>query len=89
MLGRTFATQMTKMNGTVICLDTAKDRGDAFVKEINAKFADTKAFFYECDVRSKESLAAVIEKITKDIGDISILLNCSQTEIVATYFDVS
>lgn len=89
ILGRAFATQMTKMNGTVVCLDTEKDKGDAFVKEINSKFTDTKAFFYECDVRNKESLAAVIEKITKEIGDISILLNCSRTDVVATYFDVS
>lgn len=88
-LGRAFATQVTKMNGTVICVDTKKDKGDAFVNKLNAQYTEMKAFFFECDVRNKESLAAMIEKITKDIGDISILLNCSQTDVVASYFDVS
>lgn len=78
-----------KMNGTVICVDTSKERGDTFVKSLNDSNHDIRAHFYECDVRKKEDLLQVIHAVTKDIGDISILLNCSSSSIVATYYDVS
>ena len=47
-----------------------------------------KAHFYECDVKSRENLNEVVGSITKKVGDVSVLLNCSSTSIVSTYFDV-
>lgn len=77
------------MNGTVICVDENKDRGEAFVKGIIEITGDAKAHFYECDVRKPESLSNLIDTVTKDIGDISILVNCSTKNLVATYYNVS
>lgn len=78
-----------KMNGTVICVDKVKDRGELFVRALNDSNRDIRAYFFDCDVRNKDSFSKVLDSISKEIGDISILLNCSSTNVVSTYFDVS
>lgn len=78
------------MRGTVICVDSSKERGETFVKTLNdANPGSPKAFFYQCDVTHRENVVSVVDQITKDIGDITILVNCMETNIVASYFDVS
>lgn len=78
------------MRGTVICVDSSKERGEAFVKTLNdANPGSPKAFFYECDVTHRENVVEVVDQITKELGDITILVNCSESNIAATYFDVS
>lgn len=78
------------MRGTVVCIDTSKERGDTFVKTLNdANPGTPKAFFYQCDVTHREDVVKVVEQIAKDIGDITILVNCMDKNIVASYFDVS
>lgn len=88
-LGRAFATQMIKMDGTVICIDDSKEKGDAFVKAINDGIISTRAYFYACDISRPTKIKEVIDKATSDIGDISILLNCApSSKRVAIYFEV-
>lgn len=76
------------MNGTVICVDEHKEKGEAFAKGINEIAGDTKAYFYECDVRRAESLSNVIDAASKDVGDISVVVNCSTKYLIATYYNV-
>lgn len=77
------------MNGTVICVDENKEKGEVFAKGINETLGDRRAYFYECDVRKPDSLNGVIDNVTKSIGDISILLNCSSKNLIASYYNVS
>lgn len=77
------------MNGTVVCVDDSKMKGDAFVKGINENAGMTKAYFYECDLTKPDGMAEIIERVTKDVGDITIVLNCSTMNTVGLYYSVS
>jgi short chain dehydrogenase len=88
-LGRAFAHEFAKLNATVVLVDSSKARGEVLVKSINDNYRGTVAYFYECDVRRQECLTETIKAITKDVGDVSILMNCSTTEyLLASYYNV-
>lgn len=89
-MGRLFAAQTLNLNGTAICIDTSKERGDVFVKCLNDSVNETRAYFYECDPAKPDQLGQIIDTITNDIGDISIVLSFAPTACyVASYLNVS
>lgn len=88
--GRTFSNQIVKKSGTVICVDSEKERGELYVKALNDSVRDTRAYFYQCDVRDAAQIEDVVRKVTKDVGDISVLINAAgYASLISTYFDVS
>jgi len=89
LLGRSFSSQVVKMRGTVICVDSSKERGETFVKSLNdANPSAPRAYFYQCDVTRTDLMTEVVNQVTKEIGDISILVNCMEANVVATYFAI-
>lgn len=79
-----------KKNGTVICVDSDKERGELYVKALNDSVRDIRAYFYPCDVRNETEVKAVVDLVTKDVGDISVLINAAgYNSLISTYFDVS
>ena len=77
------------MHGTVVCVDESKLKGEALVKEINDSIGMTKAYFYECNLKQPNGITEIIQKVSKDVGDVTILVNCSIVNTVALYFNVS
>lgn len=75
------------MNGTVVLLDSNKERGEEFAKYLVTMVKDNRAYFHECELEKIESVKSAIETITKSL-DITILLNCSTDHLVSTYFNV-
>lgn len=74
----------------MICVDSEKERGELYVKALNDSVRDTRAYFYQCDVRDAAQVEDVVRKVTKDVGDISVLINAAgYNSLVSTYFDVS
>lgn len=73
----------------MICVDESRMNGEAFVKGINENAGMTKAYYYECDLKKPDGVTEIVNKVTKEIGDISILLNCSTSHTAALYFSVS
>ena len=76
------------MKATVICFDTDVVKGEANVHHLNESCGAQRAHFYKYDASRREKLREVIEKINKEVGDVSIILNCASTYIAASYYDV-
>lgn len=58
------------------------------MQSINDTYGEDIAYFYECDVRRQEALAETIKAITKDVGDVTVLINCSTVDLLlASYYN--
>lgn len=45
--------------------------------------------FYRCDVRNREEVFKVAEKVKKEVGDVTILINNAGVGIVKTFLNYS
>ncbi|KAL0109617.1 hypothetical protein PUN28_014575 [Cardiocondyla obscurior] len=72
-IGKELAHQYARLNTKVICLDINKQTNEETVKEIQ-EFGKT-AYAYQCDVTKREDIFLIAEKIKKEIGDVTILVN--------------
>lgn len=71
-------------------MDSDKERGELYVKALNDSVREVRAYFYQCDVRSETEVKQVVDLVSKDVGDISVLINAAgYNSLVSTYFDVS
>lgn len=75
------------MRGTVVLLDSDKERGEEFAKSLVKLAANDRAFYRECDLTKVESVTTVFKEIASELN-VSILLNCSSKHPVSTYYNV-
>ncbi|XP_045613976.1 epidermal retinol dehydrogenase 2 isoform X2 [Procambarus clarkii] len=72
-IGRELGLQFARLGARVVCLDINEANNNKTVADIGKEGGS--AWGYRCDVSSKEDVHAVSDKIRKDVGDVTILVN--------------
>ncbi|KAF5303529.1 hypothetical protein FQR65_LT08228 [Abscondita terminalis] len=72
-IGKELALQYADLGATVVCVDINSNTNKNTVTEIKKK--GKVAFGYQCDVTKRNKVFQTIEKIQKEVGEISILIN--------------
>jgi all-trans-retinol dehydrogenase (NAD+) len=73
-MGRELALQYAELGVTVICVDINEENNNETVRLINS-FGSGKAFSFRCDVSNEEEVKLMAEKIKREFGFVSILVN--------------
>ncbi|KAJ0182274.1 hypothetical protein K1T71_001643 [Dendrolimus kikuchii] len=72
-MGREVALRFGKLGAIVICVDINPQGNEETVKII--KQGKGKAFRYECDVTNREAVLKLADQVSRDVGEVSILIN--------------
>lgn len=84
------ASQIVKMNGTAICVDSDEVKGQTYVKALNDSAQSVRAYFYACDFHAENEVLQVLGEIVKQHQELSVVINASEySSLIATYFAVS
>jgi len=73
-IGKELALQYASHGATVVAWDINNENNETTVKEIKKRGYPT-AYSYVCDVSSREAVFETVEKVRKDVGDITIIIN--------------
>jgi NAD(P)-dependent dehydrogenase (short-subunit alcohol dehydrogenase family) len=74
ILGRHFCRGLAQHGARVAVVDVREDAAQALAQELQTEFGN-KHLGLACDVTSPESVEAMAERVTAELGDIRILLN--------------
>ncbi|XP_072751982.1 short-chain dehydrogenase/reductase family 16C member 6-like isoform X2 [Anoplolepis gracilipes] len=73
-IGKELALRYASMGATVVCWDLDQQANEETLNEIK-KTGTAAAYAYQCDVSNREEVLRVAEKIKKEVGDVTILIN--------------
>ncbi|XP_022178842.1 short-chain dehydrogenase/reductase family 16C member 6-like isoform X2 [Myzus persicae] len=73
-IGKCLAMQFAEVSSKVVCVDINAQSNAETAKEINAKWKG-KAFAYTCDVSTLEKVRELGEKVEREVGTVTILVN--------------
>ena len=74
-IGKELALRYASLGATVVCWDLNQVSNQETVNEIKSKHQTIEAYAYECDVSKREEVFSVAEKVKKEVGDVTILVN--------------
>ncbi|XP_047527808.1 epidermal retinol dehydrogenase 2-like isoform X2 [Vanessa atalanta] len=72
-IGREVALRFAKLGGTIVCVDINASSNEETVKLI--KQEKGKAHSYQCDVTDRAAVMQLAERVCREVGDVSILIN--------------
>ncbi|CAB3241143.1 unnamed protein product [Arctia plantaginis] len=72
-MGRETALRFGKLGGIIVCVDINPTGNQETVDKI--KNNKGKAHRYECDVTDREAINALAERIRREVGDVTMLIN--------------
>ncbi|KAF9420314.1 hypothetical protein HW555_003375 [Spodoptera exigua] len=72
-MGRETALRFAKLGGIIVCVDINPTGNQETVDLI--KEQKGKAYRYECDVTDREAIAVLAEKIRREVGEVTMLVN--------------
>ena len=87
-IGRALSLKFARLGATIVLWDINKSANEAVAEEINSK-TPNKAFPYQCDCSKREEVYKVAEKVKKDVGDVTILINNAGVVSGKKFKDVS
>jgi len=73
-LGAAMARELAKQGYLLALLARREDKLDALCKEINAGDVEPKAFFYVHDVTYFDSIPALFQQVTREIGGLDLFV---------------
>lgn len=73
-LGRELAFKLAALDATVICIDLQK--ADQEMTSKTVVDLGGSAFYYQCDVTSKEQVEKTMSEIMSEIGKVTMLYTC-------------
>ncbi|GAB1866596.1 NADP-retinol dehydrogenase [Camponotus japonicus] len=73
-IGKELALRYASLGATVVCWDLNQEANEETLSEIK-KTGTTAAYAYQCDVSEREQVLSVAEKVKKEVGDVTILVN--------------
>ncbi|XP_020289483.1 short-chain dehydrogenase/reductase family 16C member 6-like isoform X2 [Pseudomyrmex gracilis] len=73
-IGKELALRYASLGATVVCWDLNQEANEETVNEIK-KTEAAAAYAYQCDVSNREQVLSVAERVKKEIGDVTILVN--------------
>ncbi|XP_026319793.1 17-beta-hydroxysteroid dehydrogenase 13-like isoform X1 [Hyposmocoma kahamanoa] len=72
-MGREVALRFGRLGGKIVCVDINPKGNQETVDLIKAEKG--KAFKYECDVTDPEAVDAMADKVRREVGDVTMLMN--------------
>ncbi|XP_068626413.1 17-beta-hydroxysteroid dehydrogenase 13-like [Battus philenor] len=72
-MGREVALRFGKLGGVIVCVDINPAGNKETVDMIKSE--DGKAHAYQCDVTDRDAIKAMAEKIRREIGEVTMLVN--------------
>ncbi|CAH2102110.1 unnamed protein product [Euphydryas editha] len=72
-IGREMALRFARLGATIICVDINATTNEETANLI--KQEKGKAHTYQCDVTNRAAVMQLAEKVTREVGDVSILVN--------------
>jgi len=73
-IGKELALRYASLGATVVCWDVNQEANEETVNEIK-KTGVTTVHAYQCDVSNREHVFNVAERVKKEVGDVTILVN--------------
>ncbi|GJQ66112.1 hypothetical protein Trydic_g5780 [Trypoxylus dichotomus] len=73
-IGKELALQYAALGATVVAWDINEKNNTETVTQINQQ-GRAKAYGYVCDVANRANVFEVVERVKKDVGDITIIVN--------------
>lgn len=73
-IGKELALKYASLGATVVCWDINEEGNNETVEEIKRNGV-SKAYGYKCDVSNREEVIKTTEKVKKEVGDVTILIN--------------
>ncbi|XP_019886893.1 17-beta-hydroxysteroid dehydrogenase 13 isoform X2 [Ooceraea biroi] len=73
-IGKELAIRYASLGATVVCWDLNQETNEETVNEIK-KMGTVAVHAYQCDVSKREQVLSVAERVKKEVGDITILVN--------------
>lgn len=74
-IGKAIALRFAEQGARVAVIGTNESRGNAVIEEINKKFPENPAQFYQVDVSNHEASKDVVKKILDQFQHVDILVN--------------
>lgn len=72
-IGRELALQYAALGATIVCWDLNRETNEQTAREIKSKGG--RAFAYQCDVTSREQVLQLAEKVQREVGNVTVLVN--------------
>lgn len=85
-IGKELALRYASLGATVVCWDVNQQTNEETVSEIK-KMGNTVAYAYKCDVSKREEIFSVAERVKREIGDVTILVNNAGIMPCHTFLD--
>uniref|UniRef100_A0A336KV04 Short-chain dehydrogenase/reductase 3 n=1 Tax=Culicoides sonorensis TaxID=179676 RepID=A0A336KV04_CULSO len=73
-IGRQLTLEYVKQGCKVICVDIDEKNNALSVKQGNA-ITTASTIGYKCDITNRDEVLALAEKVKKDVGNVSVLIN--------------
>ncbi|XP_011692672.1 PREDICTED: short-chain dehydrogenase/reductase family 16C member 6-like isoform X3 [Wasmannia auropunctata] len=73
-IGKELALRYASLGATVVCWDVNQETNEETVNEIK-KTGTAAAYAYQCDVSKRENVFSVAERVKREVGDVTILVN--------------
>ncbi|KAM0726586.1 Short-chain dehydrogenase/reductase family 16C member 6 [Formica fusca] len=73
-IGKELALRYASLGATVVCWDVNQQANEETLNEIK-KTGTTAVYAYQCDVSKREQVLSVAERVKKEVGDVTILIN--------------
>ncbi|XP_020300384.1 short-chain dehydrogenase/reductase family 16C member 6-like [Pseudomyrmex gracilis] len=86
-IGKELALGYAALGARVVCWDIDKSTNEQTVDTITR--AGGSAYAYKCDVSNREEVVKVAEKVKKEVGDVTILINNAGIAPVRKFLDWS
>ncbi|XP_025157211.1 short-chain dehydrogenase/reductase family 16C member 6 [Harpegnathos saltator] len=83
-IGRELAIGYASLGATVVCWDINKEINEQTVDEIK-KISESSVYGYRCDVSDKDEVFKTAEKVRKEVGDVTILVNNAGIAPIQTF----
>lgn len=85
-IGKELALRYASLGATVVCWDLNQQTNEETLNEIK-KTGTATAYAYQCDVSNREQVLSVAEKVKKEVGDVTILVNNAGIMPCHTFLD--
>ncbi|XP_011640986.1 short-chain dehydrogenase/reductase family 16C member 6 isoform X3 [Pogonomyrmex barbatus] len=85
-IGKELALRYASLGATVVCWDVNQEANEETVNEIK-KNGVTAAYAYQCDVSKRENVLNVAERVKKEVGDVTVLVNNAGIMPCHTFLD--
>ncbi|KAJ8865894.1 hypothetical protein PR048_033417 [Dryococelus australis] len=80
-VGREFAVELASLGAVVVCWDVDKEANQETVKAArSAQGCRGKTHAYHCDVSDRDQVLRTARLVQKEVGDVSILIQCNSAE---------